>query len=142
MTETPNGSVVRTDGLSKCYKGVDALKGLVLNVPEHSIFGFLGPNGAGKTTAIKLLLGLTRPTAGSGTVFGLDLVADSLEIRRRVGYLAQDPRYYDNMTARETLRFRAGFYYSGPAKAVESRIGEVLEMFPDLAGRVGADHKA
>ena len=61
-------------------------------------------------------------------MFGLDAVEDSLEIRRRIGYLAQDPRYYDNMTARETLRFRAGFYYSGPAGAVESRVAEILEL--------------
>lgn len=128
MAETSDGTVVRTEGLSKSYKGVDALKGLDLNVSEHSIFGFLGPNGAGKTTTIKLLLGLARPTAGSATVFGRDVVEDSLEIRRRVGYLAQDPRYYDHMTARETMRFRAGFYYSGPAEAVESRVAEILEL--------------
>ena len=128
MAETSNGLVVRTEGLTKSYKGVDALKGLDLNVAEHSIFGFLGPNGAGKTTTIKLLLGLARPTAGSATVFGRDVVEDSLEIRRRVGYLAQDPRYYDRMTARETLRFRAGFYYSGPAEAVNSRVAEILEL--------------
>ena len=135
MAETTNGTVVKTEGLSKSYKGVDALKGLDLDVSEHSIFGFLGPNGAGKTTTIKLLLGLARPTAGSATVFGRDVVDDSLEIRKRVGYLAQDPRYYDNMTARETLRFRAGFYYSGPAAAVESRVAEILEL-------VGLDDRA
>jgi len=128
VAENSNGTVVRTEGLSKSYKGVDALKGLDLNVSEHSIFGFLGPNGAGKTTTIKLLLGLARPTAGSATVFGRDVVDDSLEIRRRIGYLAQDPRYYDHMTARETLRFRAGFYYSGSAGAVESRVAEILEL--------------
>ena len=128
MAENSNRTVVRTEGLSKSYKGVDALKGLDLDVSEHSIFGFLGPNGAGKTTTIKLLLGLARPTAGTATVFGRDIVEDSLDIRRRIGYLAQDPRYYDHMTARETMRFRAGFYYSGPEGAVESRVAEVLEL--------------
>ncbi len=128
MADTSNGAVVKTEGLSKSFKGVEALKGLDLDVSEHSIFGFLGPNGAGKTTTIKLLLGLSRPTAGSATVFGRDIVDDSLEIRTRVGYLAQDPRYYDHMTARETLRFRAGFYYSGPAEAVESRVSEIIEL--------------
>ena len=76
MAETLNGTVVSTEGLSKSYEGVDALKGLDLHVSEHSIFGFLGPNGAGKTTTIKLLLGLSRPTAGSATVFGRDVVED------------------------------------------------------------------
>ena len=100
MAETSNATVVRTEGLSKSYRGVDALKELDLHVSKHSIFGFLGPNGAGKTTTIKLLLGLARQTAGRATVFGRDVVKDSLEIRRRVGYLAQDPRYYNHMTAR------------------------------------------
>jgi ABC-2 type transport system ATP-binding protein len=119
---------INTRGLSKSYKGVNALKGLDLRVPKHSIFGFLGPNGAGKSTTIKLLLGLAKPSGGSATVFGYDIVTESLAIRRRVGYLAQDPRFYDHMTARETLRFAAGFFYRGPAAAVEARIDEALEL--------------
>ena len=102
------GVVIKTRGLSKQYPGgVTALSGLDLEVKRNSIFGFLGPNGAGKTTTIKLLLGLARPTAGSATLFGFDSERDTLEVRRRIGYLAQDPRYYDYMTARETLRFTA-----------------------------------
>ena len=120
--------VIRTQGLSKSYKDVQALQSLDLQVPKHSIFGFLGPNGAGKTTAIKLLLGLTRPTTGGGAVFGQDIVQDSVEIRKRVGYLAQDPRFYGHMTARETLRFKARFYYRGPAAEIEKRIDETLEL--------------
>ena len=120
--------VINTRGLSKQYNGLFALKSLDLSVPEHSIFGFLGPNGAGKTTAIKLLLGLARPSGGSGTVFGNDIVHDSLEIRRRVGYLAQAPRFYEHMTGRETLRFKARFTYSGPKAAIENRIAETLEL--------------
>ncbi len=63
-------SVIETRGLSKSFDGVDALKSLDLRVPQHSIFGFLGPNGAGKTTTMKLLLGLLRPTSGSGAGAG------------------------------------------------------------------------
>jgi ABC-type branched-subunit amino acid transport system ATPase component len=62
------GPVIRTQGLSKTYDGIEALKSLALEVPAKSIFAFLGPNGAGKTTTIKLLLGLTRPTAGGATI--------------------------------------------------------------------------
>ena len=123
-----NGFVIETSGLAKTFNGTTALKGLSLRVPRNSIFGFLGPNGAGKTTTIKLLLGLIRPTSGSGTMFGRDIAADSIEVRRRVGYLAQAPSYYTHMTARETLRFKARFYYSGPAKAIEDRIDEALGM--------------
>src|SRR5512147_2593509 len=106
--------VIRTHGLSKTYKGSNALQNLNLQVARHSIFGFLGPNGAGKTTTIKLLLGLSRPTSGRGSVFGCDIACQSTEIRRRVGYLSQDPRYYEHMTARQTLRFTAGFFFKGP----------------------------
>jgi ABC-2 type transport system ATP-binding protein len=120
--------VISTRGLSKSYRGVDALKGLDLEVPEHAIVGFLGPNGAGKSTAIKLLLGLARPTGGAGAVFGLDIASDSLAIRRRVGYLAQDPRFYDHLTARETLRFVARFFYAGRDAAIERRIAETLDL--------------
>ncbi len=120
--------VIDTKDLSKTYNGVAALESLNLQVPKNSIFGFLGPNGAGKTTAMKLLLGLSRPTSGGGSIFGQDIVQDSVEIRKRVGYLAQDPRFYDHMTARETLRFKARFYYSGPADEIEARIAETLEL--------------
>jgi ABC-2 type transport system ATP-binding protein len=120
--------VIETQGLSKSFKGVNALNGLDLRVPEHSIFGFLGPNGAGKSTTIKLLLGLIRPTAGTGRVFGLDIVQENVSIRKRVGYLAQDPRYYDHMTARETLRLTARFFYEGPAGAIEERVNETLDL--------------
>jgi len=85
--------VISTQGLSKSYKNIHALKALDLKVHKNSIFGFLGPNGAGKTTTIKLLLGLARPTAGAGRVFGMDIARDSTGIRKRIGYLAQDPPF-------------------------------------------------
>jgi ABC-2 type transport system ATP-binding protein len=124
--QTP--AIISTLGLAKSYRGVQSLKGIDLAVPEHSIFGFLGPNGAGKTTVIKLLLGLARPTSGTATVFGLDTARQSRAIRRRVGYLAQDPRFYDKMTARQTLRFSARFFYTGPKDAIERRAAEALEL--------------
>jgi ABC-2 type transport system ATP-binding protein len=97
-------------------------------VPRHSIFGFLGPNGAGKTTTIKLLLGLARPSSGRGLIFSRDIVEDSVETRKRIGYLAQDPRFYEYMTARETLRFKMRFYYRGPEAKIETRIAETLDL--------------
>jgi ABC-2 type transport system ATP-binding protein len=126
--EKTNDLVIETHGLSKAYKNIQALKSLDLKVAQHSIFGFLGPNGAGKTTAIKLLLGLARPTGGSGSVFGYDIQRQSVEIRQRVGYLAQDPRYYESMTARDTLRFTLGFFFKGPKNKIEERIEETIEL--------------
>lgn len=121
-------SVITTRGLTKTYGSIGALENLDMIVPQHSIVGFLGPNGAGKTTAIKLLLGLSRPTSGKATVFGLDTAEDSTAIRSRIGYLAQEPRFYTSMTARETLEFTARFFYRGPKREVESRINETLDL--------------
>ena len=120
--------VIQTHGLTKSFNGIHALKGLNLNVPRHAIFGFLGPNGAGKSTTIKLLLGLEKPTSGGGTIFGLDIRKQNLDIRRRVGYLAQDPHFYGRMTARETLRFTARFFFAGPKTEIEARVEDVLEL--------------
>lgn len=121
-------AIIETRELTKTYGRVAALKALDISVPKNSIFGFLGPNGAGKSTAMKLLLGLVRPTSGTGSVFGKDIVSEDFEIRKRVGYLAQNPRYYGHMTARETLRFVARFFYSGPESAIERRVEESLAL--------------
>jgi ABC-2 type transport system ATP-binding protein len=127
--EGSDSVVIRTEGLSKTFKGgIKALDGLTLQVPRNSIFGFLGPNGAGKSTTIKLLLGLIQPTAGQALVFGHDIQRDSVHIRRKVGYLAQEPHYYEHLTARQTLRFTARFFYSGPKDMIEARVAEMLEM--------------
>jgi ABC-2 type transport system ATP-binding protein len=120
--------VIDTRGLSKSYKEVEALKRLDLRVPKNSIFGFLGPNGAGKTTAIKLLLGLIHPTSGSASVFGLDMVRDSVAIRSRIGYLPQDPRFYEHMTARQILDYTADFFFKGPRAEIGRRVTETLEL--------------
>ena len=130
-----NDLVISTSKLTKSYNGKPVLKALDLKVPRHSIFGFLGPNGAGKTTTIKLILGLIRSTGGSCTAFGLDTVGNSIRIRHRIGYLAQDPRYYEYMTARETLRFTTRFFYVGPQDGIEARIEDTLKL-------VGIEDKA
>jgi ABC-2 type transport system ATP-binding protein len=129
---TPGTYVIETHGLSKTYKDILALKALDLKVQHNSIFGFLGPNGAGKTTTIKLLLGLIRPTSGSAQVFGMDSVRDSVEIRARIGYLPQEPHFYEYMTARQTLRFTARFFFKGPPNVIEERVDEMLQLV-DLA---------
>ncbi len=128
-------SVIKTTNLSKSYGDIQALKSLNLDVPANSIVGFLGPNGAGKSTTIKLLLGLARPTAGYGTIFGLDIINENQDIRRRVGYLAQNPRFYEHMTARQIMDFTARFFFKGPDHLIMERIEETLEL-------VGLEDKA
>jgi ABC-2 type transport system ATP-binding protein len=128
-------SVIETQGLSKSYKGVNALQALDLTVPQNSIFAFLGPNGAGKTTTIKLLLGLIRPTTGGARIFGLDIGHDSVAIRSRIGYLPQEPRYYEHMSAREILAYTARFFFKGPRHEIEKRVAETLDL-------VGLEEKA
>jgi ABC-2 type transport system ATP-binding protein len=128
-------SVIQATGLSKAYRGIRVLDRVSLQVPRNSIYGFLGPNGSGKSTTIKLVLGLIQPTAGKVSVFGEDVQANSTMIRRKVGYLAQDPRYYEEMTARQNLRYTARFFYQGPKEFIEARVEEMLEM-------VGLEEKA
>jgi ABC-2 type transport system ATP-binding protein len=128
MMQENSPIVISTRGLSKTFKNVAALKPLNLDVHQNSIYGFLGPNGAGKTTTIKLLLGLTRPNSGSASVFGMDVAKQSVDIRARIGYLPQEPRFYEHMSARETLRFVAKFFFKGPQKTIEDRIAEMLDL--------------
>lgn len=123
----PN-NIIETLNLTKHFDPIRAIDGINLKVPKNSIFGFLGPNGSGKTTTIKLLLGLQKPTNGSAEVFGKDIVKDGLEIRQRIGYLAQDPAYHEHMTARQILNFRAKFYYKDSKDAIQNRVAESIEL--------------
>jgi ABC-2 type transport system ATP-binding protein len=123
-----NDLVICTEGLSRSFGDVQALKSLELRVPQKSIFAFLGPNGAGKTTTIKLLLGLLKPTSGSGEILGMDIVHDSVDIRAHIGYLPQDARFYEHMTARQTLEYTAKFFYVGPQSAIDKRVNEMIDL--------------
>ncbi len=104
--------IIETADLHKRYDGVEAVRGLSLQVPAGSIYGFLGRNGAGKTTTIKVLLGMARPTSGRARVFGLaaDAPETSVEIRRRTGFVSEDKDLYDYMTVEAMIRFTAAFF--------------------------------
>ena len=121
-------NVINLQGISKVYKETAALKPLNLTVKKNSIFGFLGPNGAGKTTTMKLILGLIKPSTGSGTIFGLDIVKDNIKIREKIGYLPQEVKMYEYMTAREILEFTFRFYFKGPKSEIDKRVNEMLEL--------------
>src|SRR5438477_10658666 len=100
--------------LHKQYDDVEAVRGLTLQVPRGSIFGFLGKNGAGKTTTIKVMLGMAHATSGSARVFGLDagVQASSVAIRKRTGFVSEDKDLFDSMTVAQITGFTKGFYPS------------------------------
>ena len=100
-----NQPAIRTIGLTKHYGAIRALESLDLEVHSGEIFGFLGPNGAGKSTMIRTLLGFLHPTAGQATVLGLDIVAESVEIRRRIGYLPGGISIYDSLSGGDALDY-------------------------------------
>lgn len=104
----------------KRYGTRNAVWDLSLSVPRGSVFGLLGQNGAGKSTTIKTLLNLLQPTSGSLQVLGLDTRTDAVEIRRRVGYLPEEPAYYRWMTVEEIVRFNAAFFPRWDTKLADS----------------------
>ena len=103
-------SVIQTNNLTKYYGKSRGIENVNLSVEEGEIFGFIGPNGAGKSTTIRTLLGLIEPTSGSATIFDKDIQKDGPTIREEIGYLPSEVFYYDNMRARDLLRYSASFY--------------------------------
>jgi ABC-2 type transport system ATP-binding protein len=107
-----NENVIVTQALSKSYRSAEAVRGLNLSVRRNRITAFLGRNGAGKSTTIKMLLGMVRPSAGSGTVLGKQITeaGENRELRKRVAYVAEDKPLYGYMTVEQTVRFVGSFY--------------------------------
>ena len=95
---------IKLEALTKFYGPNRGVEDLTLDVRAGEVLGFLGPNGAGKTTALRLLMGLLRPTSGSAEVMGFDSTRASVEVRRRVGYLPGDPALYSNRNGNELLK--------------------------------------
>jgi len=113
----------------KVYKGssLPALNGLNISVNQGEIFGLLGPNGAGKTTAISIMSTLLRPTEGSITIYGIDIVRYPNEARKLLSLVPQEVALYPNLTARENLRY-FGRLYGLRGYQLEDRIWESLEL--------------
>ena len=130
-------AVVETQNLTKRYHDKLAVNALNLTVQEGEIFGFLGPNGAGKTTTILMLLGLTEPTTGHASVCGFDPTHEPLEVKRRVGYLPENPGFYEDISARENLLYMARLNRI-PEDESRRRTTEVLEQvgLSDDGGRL------
>ena len=133
LTAARDETAIRARGLTKRFGSIVALDGLDLDVPAGSVFGLLGPNGAGKTTTIRILTGLAQLSAGTAEVAGIEVGLDRPELRRRLGYLDQDPRFYGWMRPRELLEL-VGRLAGLDGSVLRARVAEML----DLTGLRGA----
>ena len=129
--------MIRVENLTKDYGPFRAVDKVTFNVRKGEVLGFLGPNGAGKSTTMKMLTCYLAPTAGTATVAGHDVYADSLEVRRRLGYLPEDTPLYRDMTVLEYLEFAAEMRQMDPSKS-PGRIKEVGGRcgLSDVAGKL------
>src|SRR5487761_2654538 len=119
--------IIQTQHLTKRYERLVAVDDLNLDVEEGEIFGLLGPNGAGKTTTLLTLTTLIRPTSGTATINGFDIVREPGRVRQSIGIVFQDPSSDDILTGYENLKVH-GMLYGMPVALRERRIGEVLEL--------------
>jgi len=117
--------MIRVNGLTKDYGARRAIDNLTFEAKQGEILGFLGPNGAGKTTTMRILSGYMPPTAGNAQIAGYDIVRESLEVRRRVGYLPETVPLYNDMTVFDYLKFMADLRHLPQA---EDRVEHALEM--------------
>ncbi|MCW4005403.1 MAG: ATP-binding cassette domain-containing protein [Candidatus Bathyarchaeota archaeon] len=121
------GKVIETNQLTMSFNGLTAVDKLDISVDSGEIFGFLGPNGAGKTTTINMLCTILKPTGGSATVNGFDIVKEAMKVRKSIGIVFQDPSIDDRMTGRENLWMHANLY-GVPVSEQKNRINEVLKL--------------
>ncbi len=102
--------VIKAEGLSKNFGALTAVEGVNLEIEAGEIFGFLGPNGSGKSTVIRMLCGLLRPSAGRAELLGFDVVQQTEEIKRRIGYMSQRFSLYEDLTVEENIDFYGAIY--------------------------------
>ena len=124
----PSAPVIEVRGLSKRFGDFEAVSGIDLEVGRGEIFALLGPNGAGKTTTIRMLMGVLQPSSGSAAIDGLDCFADRVEVMRRVGYLPDEPIFYDHLRGREIIRF-VGEMHGLSRGDIAARSEPLLERF-------------
>ncbi len=120
--------MIKLTNLTKRYGGFTAVNAIDLEVPRGELFGFLGPNGAGKTTTLRMIAGILRPTSGTVQVGGVDITADPIAAKAKLGFIPDRPFIYEKLTGAEFLRFVAGLYeQDGPQ--VEHRARELMALF-------------
>ncbi|UDM50045.1 ABC transporter ATP-binding protein [Cupriavidus sp. MP-37] len=140
MNTTANGSGLAIDvrGLNKHFGDKHVVNDLSMQVARGEIFGFLGPNGSGKTTSIRMMCGLLTPDSGAGTCLGYDILTESDEIKRRVGYMTQKFSYWDDLSIRENLDFVARVYGMPNRREAVERALEDLGLATRSAQLAGA----
>jgi ABC-2 type transport system ATP-binding protein len=116
---------IRARGVKKRYGKFEALRGVELEVPQGAIHGLLGPNGAGKSTLIKALVGASRPSGGEVRILGLDPIKQARELRPQIGYMPQAPALYDDLSARDNVRFFARAF---DLPDVDRRVDEAIDF--------------
>ena len=132
MTDPAQGQPpVHTDKLTKVFNGITAVDSVTFDVNRGEVFGVLGPNGSGKTTTIRMLCSLLAPTSGSATVAGFDVLTQSEEIRRNIGYMSQKFGMYEDLTVAENLDFYSSLY----GLRGEEKRKRIAELFDELGLR-------
>jgi ABC-2 type transport system ATP-binding protein len=135
--------IIEAEGLTKKYGTQIAVNTLTLQIREGEVFGFLGPNGAGKTTTLLMFLGLTEPTSGKVQIIGFNPTREPLRVKEKVGYLPENVGFYDDMDARQNLRFIARLNRI-PDKVSTEKIDELLQqvgLFEEAKKKVGTYSK-
>ncbi len=126
LAQQDNDNVIEVHHLVKAFGTFHAVDDISFSVRRGEIFGFLGANGAGKTTAMRILIGLSRPTSGTGTVAGYDINTQSEQIKKRIGYMSQKFSLYQDMTVKENIRL-FGSIYGMPQDVIREKTDELLE---------------
>jgi len=120
--------MIKLTNLTKRYGKFTAVNAIDLEVPKGELFGFLGPNGAGKTTTLRMIAGILRPTSGTVHVGGIDIVANPIAAKSKLGFIPDRPFIYEKLTGTEFLQFVAGLYDQDGTQ-VEHRARELLALF-------------
>ncbi len=136
-------TIIEAEGLTKKYGTQIAVNSLTLQIREGEVFGFLGPNGAGKTTTLLMFLGLTEPNSGKVRIVGFDPTREPLRVKEKVGYLPENVGFYDDMDARQNLRFIARLNRISDGTSAK-KIDELLQqvgLFEEGKKKVGTYSK-
>jgi ABC-2 type transport system ATP-binding protein len=123
---------IEAQDLTRRFDGFTAVNAITFHVEQGEVFGFLGANGAGKTTAIRMLVGVLKPTTGSATVAGYDIRTQAEQVRRRIGYMSQKFSLYEDLTVRENITLYGGIY------GVSDR--DIVTRTGDILSRIGLEH--